>query len=90
MVRPCKLDTREFQRKLTDADRSILCQDNRVFEAMMQSGSPCPINGSIGDAAKRGWYERNPSIFKKLYGETYTIPLISEEPITTNINPTRK
>jgi hypothetical protein len=64
---------------------SILCQDDRVFEAMMQSGSPCPLNGSIGDAAKRGWYERNPSIFKKLYGETYTIPLISDEPITTSI-----
>ena len=61
---------------------SILCQDDRVFEAMMQSGSPCPINGSIGDAAKRGWYERNPSIFKKLYGDTYTIPLVPDEPIT--------
>jgi hypothetical protein len=64
---------------------SILCQDDRVFEAMIQSGSPCPINGSIGDAAKRGWYERNPSIFKKLYGETYTIPLVPDEPITTSI-----
>ena len=68
---------------------SILCQDDRVFEAMIQSGSPCPINGSIGDAAKRGWYERNPSIFKKLYGDTYTIPLVADEPITTSI-PTRK
>ena len=68
---------------------SILCQDERVFEAMIQSGSPCPINGSIGDAAKRGWYERNPSIFKKLYGDTYTIPLVLDEPITTSI-PTRK
>jgi hypothetical protein len=46
---------------------SILCQDDRVFEAMIQSGSPCPINGSIGDAAKRGWYERNPSIFKLFF-----------------------
>jgi hypothetical protein len=64
---------------------SILCQDERVFEAMIQSGSPCPINGSIGDAAKRGWYERNPSIFKKLYGDTYTIPLVLDEPITTSI-----
>lgn len=68
---------------------SILCQDDRVFEAMIQSGSPCPINGSIGDAAKRGWYERNPSIFKKLYGDTYTIPLVPDEPITIT-NPTRK
>ena len=68
---------------------SILCQDNRVFEAMLQSGSPCPINGSIGDAAKRGWYELKPDTFKKLYGQTFTIPLVSDEPITTSI-PTRK
>jgi hypothetical protein len=64
---------------------SILCQDDRVFEAMLQSGSPCPINGSIGDAAKRGWYELKPDTFKKLYGQTFTIPLVIDEPITTSI-----
>ena len=30
---------------------SILCQDERVFHAMIQSGTPCPYNGKIGDAA---------------------------------------
>lgn len=65
---------------------AILCQDNRVFEAMLQSGSPCPINGSIGDAAKRGWYELRPETFRKLYGNTFTIPLPAEEPITTSVN----
>jgi hypothetical protein len=63
---------------------SILCQDERVFDAMLQSGSPCPINGSIGDAAKRGWYELRPETFKKLYGQTFTIPLVTDEPITTS------
>ena len=69
---------------------SILCQDQRVFDAMLQSGSPCPLNGSIGDAAKRGWYELRPETFRKLYGNTFTIPLPAEEPITVINNSTRK
>ena len=67
---------------------AILCQDQRVFDAMLQSGSPCPLNGSIGDAAKRGWYELRPETFRKLYGNTFTIPLPAEEPIITS-NPTK-
>ena len=53
---------------------SILCQDERVFEAMLQAGSACPINGAIGDAAFRAWYELKPDTFKKLYGKDYTLP----------------
>ena len=34
---------------------SILCQDERVFHAMIQSGTPCPYNGKIGDAALKEW-----------------------------------
>ena len=32
---------------------SILCQDERVFHAMIQSGTPCPYNGKIGVNIKR-------------------------------------
>jgi hypothetical protein len=52
----------------------VLCQDERVFEAMLQAGSACPINGAIGDAAFRAWYELKPETFKKLYGKNYTLP----------------
>ena len=34
---------------------SILCQDERVFHAMIQSGTPCPYNGKIGAAALDEW-----------------------------------
>ena len=27
---------------------AILCQDERVFESMIQAGTPCPIDGKIG------------------------------------------
>ena len=34
---------------------SILCQDARVFESMMHSGTPCPYLGKIGSEANAEW-----------------------------------
>ena len=34
---------------------SMLCQDARVFDAMMSAGTPCPYEGKIGDDAKQQW-----------------------------------
>lgn len=34
---------------------SVMCQDPKVFDAMMHAGTPCPYNGQIGAAAKLGW-----------------------------------
>jgi len=34
---------------------AILCQDERVFESMIQAGTPCPIDGKIGVEAKKLW-----------------------------------
>lgn len=34
---------------------AILCQDERVFEAMEQAGTPCPFEGKIGKAAMDQW-----------------------------------
>ena len=34
---------------------SVMCQDKRVFDAMMDAGTPCPKDGLIGDAAKAAW-----------------------------------
>ena len=34
---------------------AILCQDERVFEAMEQAGTPCPFEGKIGKQAKLAW-----------------------------------
>ena len=39
---------------------STLCQDERVFLAMMNAGTPCPIDGKIGEQAKEIWDE-NPN-----------------------------
>lgn len=34
---------------------SVMCQDERVFEAMMNAGTPCPKNGLVGDKARLAW-----------------------------------
>ena len=31
---------------------ALLCQDERVFESMIQAGTPCPIDGKIGKNAQ--------------------------------------
>jgi len=47
---------------------STLCQDDRVFTAMMNAGTPCPVDGKIGEEAKRIWDnnpERKPESIKE-------------------------
>ena len=39
---------------------SILCQDPRVWSAMTDAGTPCPVRGLIGAEAASYW-ENNPS-----------------------------
>jgi len=34
---------------------SIMCQDQKVFDAMMHAGTPCPYNGLIGNEARLAW-----------------------------------
>jgi hypothetical protein len=51
----------------------ILCDDIRVWNAMEMSGSPCPINGLIGDFARFEWWRRYPKRFDDLYGKGFFI-----------------
>ena len=55
---------------------SVLCQDPKVWDAMEMSGSPCPMGGSVGAAAKKAWFTKYPERFKKLYGDDYNIPML--------------
>jgi len=34
---------------------STLCQDPRVFDAMLMAGTPCPYEGKIGPDAREAW-----------------------------------
>ncbi len=37
---------------------SLMCQDKNVWESMMNAGTPCPIDGLIGEQAKAKWIEK--------------------------------
>jgi hypothetical protein len=43
---------------------ATMCQDRRVFDAMMAAGTPCPYEGKIGEVAKAAW-EANPDKLPK-------------------------
>lgn len=52
---------------------ATMCQDKRVFDAMMDAGTPCPIDGKIGVEAKNAWLA-NPE----------KMPVMQEEKIDDN------
>jgi hypothetical protein len=54
-----KLARSTFDMGMKVAAVAIMCQDERVFTAMMNAGTPCPVDGKIGEQAKSIW-EANP------------------------------
>ena len=55
---------------------STLCADDRIWDAMMMSGTPCPIDGLIGDEARNEWIKQKPKKFEKLYGKVPSLVAI--------------
>lgn len=56
-----KLSKTLFDMGMKVAAVSTLCQDKRVFDAMMMAGTPCPYDGAIGVTAKEQW-KNNPEM----------------------------
>jgi hypothetical protein len=50
---------------------SLMCQDVHVWQAMMDAGTPCPVDGLIGEKAKERWMEKRK---QELTGATQTKP----------------
>src|SRR5210317_10154 len=50
-----KLSKTLFDMGMKVAAVSTMCQDKRVFDAMMNAGTPCPFDGMIGEDAKAAW-----------------------------------
>lgn len=53
-----KLSKNLFDMGMKVAAVATLCQDERVFAAMLAAGTPCPVEGKIGEAAKAEWEAR--------------------------------
>lgn len=52
-----KLSRSLFGMGMKVAAVSSLCQDARIFDAMIMAGTPCPYRGKIGKEAQLGWQE---------------------------------
>jgi hypothetical protein len=50
-----KLSKTLFDMGMKVAAVATLCQDERVFAAMMNAGTPCPVDGKIGIEAQEIW-----------------------------------
>jgi hypothetical protein len=53
-----KLSKNLFDMGMKVAAVATLCQDDRVFKAMLDAGTPCPVQGKIGEQAKEIWIAR--------------------------------
>ena len=53
---------------------SLACAANHDnWVAMEMSGSPCPIGGAIGDAARKAWYDLHPEWYEQIYGKNFVL-----------------
>ena len=66
---------------------AMLCQDERVFESMIQAGTPCPIDGKIGKDALALWtkydFERPDykAYVKRMKKREKVAPIIDKKPL---------
>jgi len=52
-----KLSKTMYDMGMKVAAVSLMCQDDRVWEAMRMAGTPCPFEGKIGTSALDAWKE---------------------------------
>lgn len=53
-----KLAKNLFDMGMKVAAVATLCQDDRIFTAMIAAGTPCPVEGKIGSDARAEWDRR--------------------------------
>ena len=75
---------------------AILCQDERVFESMIQAGTPCPIDGKIGKEALALWtkydFERPhyKAYVKRMKKRETIAPIIDSTPLPVDTSTNKK
>ena len=75
---------------------AILCQDERVFESMIQAGTPWPIDGKIGKEASKLWekyeFERPDykAYVKRMKKRETVNPVIDTKPLPADTSTNKK
>jgi hypothetical protein len=79
-----KLSKNLFDMGMKVAAVATLCQDERVFAAMMAAGTPCPVDGKIGAQAKAEWDARGVVVDDKKAIGFYSIQpkAVDETPVS--------
>ncbi len=80
-----KLSKNLFDMGMKVAAVATLCQDERVFAAMLAAGTPCPVDGKIGERAKEEWQARGvlDNNDKKAIGNYATKSVVLNKEVTT-------
>jgi hypothetical protein len=75
-----KLSKNLYDMGMKVAAVATLCQDERVFASMMAAGTPCPVEGKIGEQAKEEWKKRGAldNVDKKAIGNYAIKPPVVE------------
>ncbi len=75
-----KLSKNLYDMGMKVAAVATLCQDERVFASMLAAGTPCPIEGKIGEAAKEEWKKRGvlDNVDKKAIGNYAVLPPVTD------------
>ena len=76
-----KLSRSQFAYGMKVSAVALLCQDPRVWTSMQDAGTPCPVNGLIGQEAADYWAE-HPHLIPEgsRYREDYIQQVKVEEP----------
>lgn len=76
-----KLSKNLYDMGMKVAAVATLCQDERVFSAMLAAGTPCPVDGKIGERAKDEWKNRGvlENVDKKAVGNYAVLPPVVEK-----------
>jgi len=76
-----KLSKNLYDMGMKVAAVATLCQDERVFSAMIAAGTPCPVEGKIGAQAREEWQARGvlDKVQKEQVGYYATKPPVVEK-----------
>tara|TARA_B110000977_G_scaffold201711_1_gene297942 strand:+ start:6542 stop:7168 length:627 start_codon:yes stop_codon:yes gene_type:complete len=80
-----KLSKNLYDMGMKVAAVATLCQDERVFQSMIDAGTPCPVMGKIGQQAKDIWIKRG-RVKEEDYIIEPSISLAEPKPTSTPVD----
>ena len=80
-----KLSKNLYDMGMKVAAVATLCQDERVFQSMIDAGTPCPVMGKIGEQAKDIWIKRG-RVKEEDYIIKPSISLAEPQPTSTPVD----